>query len=295
MSVPFSKIMVVGLGQMGGSLCLALKNKGVRSIIGIDKNRKTVRAALRQKAITQTVSARPKDFCAALEGISLVVLALPVTELRLFLNSLNPFKRELRRHKGLIFMDVGSTKKTILQAAARSLPKETFFVGAHPIAGTEKIGFAGSHKDLFKNRWVLLSPLPKIPPSVIKKVENFWKKVGGRSPCPVFSAENHDRLLSATSHLPHMIAYSLVSLIAERVGGRREQQLCLGGLKDTTRVASSSPKMWRDISMENSHEIVQTLSAFEKKLTVLKKLVSQKNGNGLEKYFKKAKKIRDRF
>ncbi|MBI1908637.1 MAG: prephenate dehydrogenase/arogenate dehydrogenase family protein [Deltaproteobacteria bacterium] len=334
MNFLFNKVVVVGLGQIGGSIAWALKkNRVARQVIGLDRDAKTLRIAKRLGMIDAKVGGDGESWAES-EGLgvtpstlwqclstrdratrsqdppsNLIILAIPVSEIRLFFKNLRKVKNKISCKKGLIFMDVGSTKETIVRAAAKGLPKRSFYVGAHPIAGTEKVGIGGADPKLFKGRRCLLMPLPGTARAVLHRIEKLWRRLGAT--VQPMNPKKHDRILSFTSHLPHMIAYSLLPVVTQSIGGVSEVRQWLegcatqgcstqgcatqGSLRDATRVTASSPQMWRDISVENSENIVQAVEAFQKQLTLLKKKILRREGKELERTFASVKKLKEKL
>jgi len=274
----FRKVTIVGVGLIGGSLGMAIKkDRLAREVMGVSRQHSSLAQAFKNRAIDKS----SHDLKKALYDADLVVLATPV---KAIIQMLATISKSLKR--GCIVMDVGSVKGTIVDAAQKNLPNHVFFVGAHPLAGSEKKGAAASNADLFKNSVCILTPMEKTNKGAVDRVKNLWTKVG--SSVKTMSPEEHDKILSFISHVPHLAAYSLIGSIPTEY-----LQYASQGLKDTTRVASSDPQMWSDISLTNTKNVLLSLDKFVKSLAVLRKSIVTKNENHLIEIFKEAKNKRD--
>ena len=185
--------------------------------------------------------------------------------------------------------DVGSTKRSIMQAAEHRIVGPVHFVGGHPIAGTEEAGAAAGQIDLFKKCLTILTP-GHSPSRALNKVKALWRALGSR--VMAMPAGQHDRVLSLVSHLPHMNAYSLVQAVGEP---KEMAHLVAGGFRDITRIASSDPTMWRDICLDNGDEILAAMKRFEEKWKHLKQAIRKKDAAALQRFFESGKKHRDHY
>jgi len=189
-------------------------------------------------------------------------------------------------------MDVGSVKKAVIDAVEPLVPEGVRFVPTHPIAGTEDSGAGAAFKGLFKDRLCVLTPTDNTDKEALEAVRSVWRLAG--SNIVEMDAVTHDRIFAAVSHLPHMIAYTLVNTVAAAGGDETDMvRFSAGGFRDFTRIASSSPEMWTDICVMNSEFIVEMMDNFSSRLEVLKRLISRGDLDGIKEEFRKAKKVRD--
>jgi cyclohexadieny/prephenate dehydrogenase len=187
---------------------------------------------------------------------------------------------------------VGSAKIFVTNTVSKLINKNTIWIPAHPVAGTEQSGPEAGFADLFKNRWCIITPVNKKNPSYVKKLNNFWKKIGSK--VQQMSAEHHDKVMAITSHIPHLIAYNIVGTAANLEKDTKSEVIkySASGFRDFTRIASSDPTMWRDIALNNRNQILHMLEKFNLDLSNLKRAIVKKDGNKLFKLFSKTRKIR---
>lgn len=274
----FRKVAVIGVGLMGGSLGMALKKRRLAGeVVGISHRQETLETALKSGAIDSGFT----DFQKGLAGADLVVLAVPVNAILKILTTMGPYLK-----RSCIVTDVGSTKAEIVEKAESTLPVPGFFVGAHPLAGSERNGVEHASADLFENARCIMTPTPKTNPFAREKVKHLWTKLGAR--VEFLSAEEHDRILAYVSHLPHLLAYGLMETIPQET-----LPYAPPGLKDTTRIAASSPQVWNDICMANPRNILKALDECVKHLASLRKAIINHDSPGLIQQFTNAKKKRD--
>ncbi|HKX13129.1 MAG TPA: prephenate dehydrogenase/arogenate dehydrogenase family protein, partial [bacterium] len=234
----FQKIAILGLGLIGGSLALDLKRLGLaKTVVGYNRSAASRRAAQRRQACDE-VFADPKK---AVAGADLVVLAVPVRTIPTLAKLIAPYLK-----KGAIVTDVGSTKEALNARVKKVLTKEVSWIGGHPIAGAEKTGMISAEAGLFKDRWWILTPEGK--GGATAKLRLLLQIIGAK--VKVMKAAEHDRVLAAASHLPHLLAFSLVQLAA-KPNRRKTLELAGSSFRDATRVAASSPEMWVDICLDN--------------------------------------------
>ena len=282
----FERVAVIGVGLIGGSFALALKSAGACAhVVGAGRSAANLRRALELGVIDSTAP----DAVAAAHNADLVILAAPVAQfLKLF--------REVATVLGpkAVITDAGSTKRDVVTAAHASLGRKVAqFVPAHPIAGAEKSGAEAASAELFRGRRVILTPLRENSDSAVKKVHAAWSACGAR--ITRMDAEEHDAILGAVSHLPHVLAYALVHEFASRETGPQLFQYAAGGFRDFTRIASSHPEMWRDICIANSDRLLEELKKYRKKLDAIGKLLEAGDGAALEKLFAEAREARDKW
>ncbi len=281
----FNKVAILGLGLIGGSLALDLKAKRLaRQVLGYNRSAKGRRIALRRKACDQVFS----DPRRAVAGADLVVLATPVQHIPLLVTAIFPYLKS-----GVILTDVGSTKEQLVRAVKKRLPSQATFIGGHPVAGTEQTGMASAERDLFAGRWWLFTPASgKKNSPALKKLLALVKALGGKG--GVMGAAEHDEILGAVSHLPHILAYALVDAVLGFKKGK-VGRYAARSFRDVTRIAASSPEMWRDIALDNPRAILQWIGRFQSSLTRLRSLVSRGDARGLERFFARAAKLRNQL
>jgi prephenate dehydrogenase len=283
MTVHFDKVTIVGVGLIGGSLAMVMKEKGLAShIVGVGRGIQNLKDASQLGIVDEYTT----DLLAGVKGASLVVLASPVC-------SITEIAKQISQHldKGAIITDVGSVKNEIIQTVERSIPDGLFFVAGHPIAGTENSGAKAAFSALFKEMRCILTPTNKTNSGALGKIKNLWEQAG--SNVIIMSPEDHDRILAAVSHLPHIVAYSLVNSILGMKDSSNVLKYCAGGFKDFTRIASSSPEMWRDIFLLNKDEILKTVTNFQEEISKLKGLIEGDDSQGILDELKRTAGVRE--
>jgi prephenate dehydrogenase len=278
------KLAVIGVGLIGGSFALALKQAKVAAhVVGVGRSAANLKLALERGAI-DSIAADP---AAAARGADLVFLATPVSYYPKILSSMS-------LHSKAVVTDAGSTKRDVV-AAARNALKEKIaqFVPGHPIAGAENSGVAAATPDLFRNRRVILTPLQENPVGAVRTVEQAWESCGAR--IARMTAEEHDSVLAAVSHLPHVLAFALVHDIAARENAAQLFSYAAGGFRDFTRIASSHPEMWRDICIANRDRLLAEIARYTREVDALKKILESAEPAALEKLFTEARDARQRW
>jgi len=280
------RLCIVGVGLIGGSLARALKKaNAVNEVVGAGRNIEELKKAKALGVIDQYET----DIQVAVTGCDMVVLAVPLGAMQLVLEKIAPVLT-----KDMIITDVGSAKASVVTAA-----KNTFsnipdtFVPGHPIAGTEKSGVEASFAELYENRRVILTPLETSSSAAVSKVCAMWQACGAE--VIETSVKHHDEVLAATSHLPHMLAYSLVDTLAKMDAKNEIFDFAAGGFRDFTRIASSDPDMWHDICLANREALVMMLNKFSGDLQLLSKAIESNDSGYIKETFKRAKKARDEF
>ena len=279
-----NKLVVIGVGLIGGSLARVLRFKGeVGEIVGVGRG-----AANLQRAVELGVIDRyTHDPVAAVEGADLVFLAIPVCSVVAVTARIAPALAP-----GCVVTDGGSVKGEIVAACEQLMPSGTFFVGGHPIAGTERSGVDASFSTLYEGKRCIVTPTPDSDQSALGKVVRMWECAG--SEVVIMDVAKHDRVLAAISHLPHMVAYALVNAVGDY--DRFDESILkytAGGFKDFTRIASSDPVMWRDIAMMNRGSVLELMDFFAGYLAELRRLVENGDARGLEEFFARWKEKRD--
>lgn len=249
----FKKVTVIGLGLIGGSLAWALKeSEQVENVYGVDIDRESLDYALANNII-DTGSSEPEE---GISGAEIVVIAVRVGAITEVAKSIMPSLAQ-----GTVLTDVGSVKGNIVNAMEESVPSGTHFVGGHPIAGTERSGIMSADPELFRGKRVILTPTAKTPATAKDKVASLWKVAGGK--VHELDARTHDRIFGFISHLPHMVAYSLIDTVLNADDSQALFDFAGGGLGDYTRIAASSPDMWADIFEANKGNILQAIGEFK--------------------------------
>jgi prephenate dehydrogenase len=280
----FRKILVCGVGLIGGSFALALKRAGVvGEVVGMGRTRATLEEAQRLGVIDRHTS----DWRDALAGTDLVLLAMPVGQTEDILRQVAPHLQPQT-----IVSDAGSTKQDVVVAARQALgAKIGQFVPGHPIAGAEKSGVAAAQVDLYRDKRVILTPLAENPPAAVAAVCNAWELCGAE--VSELTPQTHDRIFAAVSHLPHLLAFALVHDLAGRADSEQLFGFAASGFRDFTRIASSHPEMWRDICIANRAALIAELDAYQAELLRTRVLLASADGAGLEAMFGEARGARD--
>ncbi|MBV7434927.1 prephenate dehydrogenase/arogenate dehydrogenase family protein [Cardiobacteriaceae bacterium TAE3-ERU3] len=276
-------VAVVGIGLIGGSLALALKQAGVvDSVIGVDQNRASLYEALDLGAIDEI--GEWDDLARA----DLIVLATPVDALFSICKGLH----DLALKDGVVVTDVGSTKGSVLaamEAAYGEVP--SWFVPGHPIAGRERSGIGAVIADLFNKHKVIVTTLPSTDDAALGVVSRMWHATGAM--VTFLSIDEHDEVLGATSHLPHVLAYLLVEMLNKDLHNEEIFSYAAGGFRDFTRIASSSPVMWRDICLHNPKVLKKLIANYRSRLVAFEQLLDDADGERIEALFRSAKTARD--
>lgn len=285
-----SKVVIVGVGLIGGSFALAVKSAlaGRRDaprvhFVGIGRTRPPLEEARRIGVIDEIGG----DWESALAGADLVLIATPVGQMPAVFSALAP-----HLPPSTLITDGGSTKRDVITAARAALgEKIAQFIPAHPIAGAEKSGVSAARADLFQGRRVVITPLPENKGEDVARIRRVWEICGAE--VSFLGAEEHDRVFAAVSHLPHLLAYALVHEFAARENAELLFSFAAGGFRDFTRIASSHPEMWRDICIANRHALMQELDAFLVELVRTRALLASRDATGLEAMFAAARQRRE--
>ena len=282
----FNQLGLIGCGLMGGSFALALKKAGlVRRVVGYSKSPSTVEKARRLGVIDVAA----ESALLAVSGSDIVLIAVPVaaTEgtFRAIRHLVDP---------GVLCMDVGSTKRDVVDAARRVLKERLpSFVPAHPIAGREVAGVEHSDPQLYQGRKVILTPLQQTDPVLVQKATDVWAAIG----CQVLkmTPENHDAAFAAVSHLPHLIAFAYLNAMNGQPAGKEFLQLAGPGFRDFSRIAASDPNVWRDILLSNREEVLRQSEAFRAALDAMERSMRDWNGETLEQQIQSASSSRSQW
>ena len=286
MSVTFNKICILGVGLIGGSLARAYKkvNPNVE-IVGLGRNE----ANLKQAQAGGVIDSYSMNLKEALLNSELLVFAVPVGAMTSAFEMVKPFL-----NSSIILTDVGSTKQSVIHSANTILQELACnFVPGHPIAGTEKSGSEAAFAELFQQRRVILTPSESTNRDAVNKVTSLWQSCGAE--VIEMSATHHDEVLAATSHLPHMLAFSLVDTLSTMNDKSDIFKYAAGGFRDFTRIASSSPEMWQDICLANNDSLVSVIKKFQSDLSALTSAIEAGDKELILTIFSRAKKARDQF
>ena len=286
MNSSFKKISILGLGLIGTSILHAIKKKLDKEIITFaydieSEHRNIVSEMGIATFVCDNISEAVKD-------ADLVILAIPVGAMETVARSISPHLKS-----NTLITDTGSTKASVIKDVNTYLPENVFFIPSHPIAGTEYSGPKAGFSSLFENRyWLLVS---EIETENSDKLSNFFTKLGSK--VEIVSIEYHDRILAITSHLPHLIAYTIVGTASDLETDLKNDVIkySASGFRDFTRIASSNPIMWRDIFLNNSEAVLEMLQRFNEDLSDLQKAIRKKDGKKLESFFSRTRNIRKKI
>ena len=280
----FEQVSVIGCGLIGSSILRCLKkNKTVKKLVAYDDD-KTVCEIIKKENLCDEITSSPTE---AVKNSDLVLISTPLSS---FESVMDLIKNNLKN--GSILTDTCSVKKGVNQIVKKINLKNSVWIPAHPVAGTENSGPNAGSADLFQDRWTILTPDENIQESAVKKISLFWESMGSK--VKVMSVDDHDKILSLTSHLPHVIAYNIVKTAMGDDEKTKNDiiRYSAGGLRDFTRIAASDPKMWKDIFIDNSKLIIDTIDKFSKSLDEFKKAIKDKDSKKLLEIFDKAKEFR---
>jgi prephenate dehydrogenase len=279
----FNQLGVIGCGLIGGSFALALKRGGlVKRVIGYSKSPSTTEQAKRLGVIDDAA----ESALLAVSGSDIVLIAVPVSATETTLKAI--------RHlvdPGVLFMDVGSTKRDVVDTARRVLRERVpSFVPAHPIAGKEVAGIANADASLYVGRQVILTPIAQTAPDLVQRATDVWSAVGAQ--VLKMTPENHDAAFAAVSHLPHLLAFAYFSAVCKQPAGRDYLSLAGPGFRDFTRIAAGDPQVWRDILVANREELLKQSARFRHTLDAMEHVIRSGNTEALEDLIRQASEAR---
>jgi prephenate dehydrogenase len=284
--VQFRKITIIGVGLLGGSIGLAAKKRGLaREVAGFVRRA----ASLKECEKAGAVDFATTDLLAAVSNADLIILCTPLSQMRPLVRRMLPALK-----RGAMVTDVGSVKAGVVRELESLVQKSgADFIGSHPMAGAEKSGVAAARADLFVDAVCVVTPAKKSNATAVRKVEQFWKSLGAH----VFKldATQHDLLVSRSSHLPHAVAATLANLVLNPANPKHQSALCATGFRDTTRIASGSPEMWRDIALANRKNLAKSLGAFVAELKNFQKSLNKADAKAIAKFFEQARQRRDKW
>jgi cyclohexadieny/prephenate dehydrogenase len=280
----FNRLALIGVGLIGSSIARAARAQGaVGSIVATARSPATRRRVAQLGLADQVVESN----AAAVEGADLVIVCIPV-------GACGAVAKEIGPHlaAGATISDVGSVKGSIIRDMGPHLPKRVHFVPAHPVAGTEYSGPDAGFAELFVNRWCILTPPDGANEKAVDKLAAFWRLLGANVEC--MAADHHDLVLAITSHLPHLIAYTIVGTADELQNVTRSEVLkfSAGGFRDFTRIAASDPTMWRDVFLANKDAVLEMLGRFNEDISLLTKAIRNDDGKALIEHFARTRAIR---
>ncbi len=275
----FPKITLVGVGLLGGSVGLAVKQRGMAGqVTGYVRRVESVEECLATGAVDEAT----QDLEAAVTGASIVILCTPVGDMEELAAQLKP-----HLSADAVITDVGSVKASVVHVVESVLPR---FVGSHPMCGSEKAGVAHARGDLFEGAACAITPTDQSEPTAVETVSNLWTALG--SNIIVLTAEDHDAIVARTSHLPHVLATALVNTVVGQLS-EGEAEFLGTGFRDTTRLASGSPNLWRDIALTNAEAIIASINGLQNELQKLQAALHARDAAQLEAFFAKGQTLRD--
>ena len=282
-----NNLLIFGVGLIGGSIALDCQKKTMfNQVIGVQREGGTPLSSFVSNGMLDKIS---KNIDTDIEKADLIIIATPVAQIQNILQTIYP-----SLSSRTIVIDVGSTKSNIINFAKEEL-KEKFsqFVGSHPIAGSEQHGPAAAITNLFKGKDIVLTPEAETDSNKLKSIIEFWEDLGGI--LKIMNPLEHDQIFSTVSHIPHLIAYNMVNLIAQKNNTDTLLEFAASGFKDFSRIAGSSPEVWKDISLANKEAILNDLKLFIKEIDKTSNLIKNNDNDALEKYFEVASKIRQNW
>lgn len=284
MSVLIDRLAIIGVGLIGGSFARALREAGaVKTVVGIGRSRANLEEALSLGIVDEITH----DAADGVRGAGLVFISTPVCSISSVVAEIAP-----ALSSGCIVTDGGSVKAGIVNECEPLMPPGCFFVGGHPIAGTEHSGAAASFATLYNGRRCIITPTEQTDPAALELVTRLWQ-ISGAVVCRM-EPGHHDRIFAEISHLPHMVAYALVHAVGTAdVEGENVLSYTAGGFRDFTRIASSDPVMWRDIAMMNRQALLKSIDGFSKSLDELRRYIDRSEPEQIAEFFTIAKQFRD--
>lgn len=280
----YDTVCFIGIGHIGASLAKAIRANGLaRRLIAVDQSAAALETALKLGVVDEVFN----DPAQAVLSADLVVVATPVGAIESVGQAIGPHLKP-----GATVTDVGSVKMAVIRDLGPAIPEGVHFIPGHPIAGTENSGPESGLADLFKGRWHILTPIPGTDAKALEDLSEMWRRVGAQ--VEVMEAHHHDRVLAITSHLPHLIAYTIVGTATdlETTLAQEVIKFSASGFRDFTRIAASDPVMWRDIFLNNRDAVLDVIQRFTEDLTALQRAIRWGEGDVLEQKFTTTRKIR---
>ncbi|KAA0577686.1 prephenate/arogenate dehydrogenase family protein [Azospirillum sp. Sh1] len=280
----FDRVAIIGIGLIGSSLARALAEYGIaRQVVCADRSAEACAKALELGIVAEAST----DPATALAGADLVILSTPVGSYAAVAEVIGPLLK-----RGTIVTDVGSVKQAALRDIGPHLPDGVHLIPGHPVAGTEHSGPEAGFATLFQGRWCILTPPTGSDRHALERVTELWRRVG--STVEIMEASHHDRVLAITSHLPHLIAYTIVGTASDLEEDTKSEviKFSAGGFRDFTRIAASDPVMWRDVFLNNREAVLEILQRFTEDLTALQRAIRWGEGQQLQDHFTKTRAVR---
>ena len=278
----YNRVALIGTGLIGGSIGIALRERRlVKEVTGFDRDRSSLEEALRKGAVDSTAESP----AGAVRGANLVILAVPVSRTVELLKEIGPFAGE-----GTVITDVGSTKSRIMAETEGLVPPSVYFIGGHPMAGSEESGIGGADPGMLENTIYVLTPRPECPDVVVEKLEQMLRETGAQP--LILDPEVHDRVVASVSHLPQMVSAALVQSVAGAENMELVRTLAAGGFRDSTRIALSDPALWRDICLSNRGALDKALSSFRENIDTIQAYLAENDEEAIEEFFRQARDYR---
>ncbi|MDB5548792.1 MAG: Prephenate dehydrogenase [Tardiphaga sp.] len=283
-AIIFDRVAIIGAGLIGGSIARAARQQGIVRSIVVTARSDASRARLTELGFADEVVATNAE---AATNADLVILCVPVGICGAVAEEIAPHLKA-----GAVVSDVGSVKGSVLKDMAAHLPDHVHLIPAHPVAGTENSGPDAGFAELFINRWCILTPPAGAEATQVERLASFWRAIGAN--VETMTAEHHDKVLAVTSHLPHLIAYTIVGTADELEGVTESEVLkfSAGGFRDFTRIAASDPTMWRDVFLSNKDAVLDMLGEFQEDLSKLTRAIRRGDGEALFEHFTRTRAIR---
>jgi prephenate dehydrogenase len=286
--VRLRKITIIGVGLLGGSIGLAARRRKLVPPGGVAGFVRRA-ASLKDCEKAGAVDFATTDLLAAVWNADLVILCTPLAQMRSRVREMFPALK-----RGAIVTDVGSVKGSVVRELESLVAKAgAYFVGSHPMAGAEKTGVGAASAGLFVDAICVVTPTRKSNPAAVRKAEQFWKSLGART--LRLAPEQHDLFVGRSSHLPHVVAAALASCVLNPAEPKQQAALCANGFRDTTRIASGSPEMWRDIALANRKKLGRTLNYFVSDLRKFQRILAKADAKAVTRFFETAKSRRDHW
>ncbi len=284
MSIRFERVAFIGIGLIGSSLARRIRRDGLaREIVACARRQTTLDTVMKLK-IADRVTTDPAD---AVNGADLVVIATPLSAYAEIGQAIGPALKQ-----GAIVTDVGSVKSSAIRDLQPSLPSYVHFIAGHPVAGTEHSGPESGFSELFDGRWTILTPVSGTDPAAVEKLKQLWEAAGSK--VVIMDPEHHDKVLAIVSHLPHLIAYTIVDTATNLEKDLQSEviEFSASGFRDFTRIAASDPVMWRDVFLANREAVLEMLQRFTEDLTALQRAIRRGEGDTLQDVFTRTRAIR---
>ena len=273
----WEKIALVGVGLLGGSIGLAVKKRGLaRTVEGYVRHASSIAKCIEVGAVDRAEC----DLLRIVAGADLIILCTPIAQMEPLVSKMLPGLAP-----GALITDVGSVKApVVMELEPLVAGAGAHFIGSHPMAGSERMGVSAAQAQLFEGAVCVITPSPQSPPALVAQLETFWKTLGGR---PLrLTPEAHDDLVSRSSHLPHVVASELANYVLSPIHSREQKMLCANGFGDTTRIASGSPDMWRDISLANRRNLARVLGVFIEDLQEFRLALERQDVPAIEEFLR---------